>query len=98
MIYKDFIAETAAKLMAAEFPKLREAYSRIDSTGLDEQTIKEAKQDALTSLAFDSVKAAEALACDLEVNFEDIKTDGGQKRYSDKETFFDNYVNWTKNQ
>ena len=74
MIYKDFIAETAEKLMAAGFPAVMEK-----------------------ELAEISVRAAYMLAEQLEENWNRNVADGGQHRYSEKETFFDNYVNWTKN-
>lgn len=81
MIYKDFIAETAQKLMAAGFSTVEE----------------NAKIKAVLELAENSVRAAYILAEQLEENWNRNVADGGQHRYSEKETFFDNYVNWTKN-
>lgn len=82
MIYKDFIAETAEKLMAAGFHTVME----------ENANIKE-----VSELAENSVRAAYILAEKLEENWNRNVSDGGQHRYSEKETFFDNYVNWTKN-
>lgn len=87
MIYKDFIAETAQKLMAAGFEKVRE-----DVADLPARLLKE----EMTDLACDCVKAAKVLAEVLEDDYKNEPVDGGVKRYGEKETFFDNYVNWSK--
>ena len=83
MIYKDFIAEAAQKLMAAEISQLN---------------IYELTEDSerLKATARGSVVAAKQLAAALEEDFENEKVDGGIRRYAEGETFFDNYVNWTK--
>ena len=90
MIFKDFIAETAEKLMAAGFPiAMRENANEEHESRRDEK---------VSELAYVSVRAAYMLAEQLEENWNRNVADGGQHRYSEKETFFDNYVNWTKNQ
>lgn len=85
MIYKDFIAEASEKIMAAGFPAVMEENETV--------RLKE-----VSELAEISVRAAYMLAEQLEENWNRNVADGGQHRYSEKETFFDNYVNWTKNQ
>ena len=87
MIYKDFIAETAQKLMAAGFEKVREDVA-------DQPA--ELKKEEMTELACDCVEAAKVLAQVLEADYWCEPVDGGVKRYGEKETFFDNYVNWSK--
>ena len=81
MLYKDFIAETAQKLMAAGFEKARKTAF---------------KKEEMTELACDCVEAAKALAEVLEADYKNEPVDGGFKRCAKKETFFDNYVNWSK--
>ena len=83
MLYKEFIAETAQKLMATE----------IISFSADELTTdnKELKQ-----LAKGYIAAAKVLADALEEDYKNEPVDGGFKRCAEKETFFDNYVNWSK--
>lgn len=81
MIYKEFIAEAAEKIMA----------ERIN--GIEYETIPD---DLLGRLARGSVQAAKALADALEEDFAQEPADGGIRRYAETETFFDNYVNWTK--
>ncbi len=83
MIYKDFIAEAAQKIMAA-------AVSNQDANSLmvDDERLKQ--------YAKGSVTAAKLLAEELEADFNAEKVDGGIRRYAEGETFFDNYVNWTK--
>ena len=85
MIYKDFIAEASEKIMAAGFPAVMEENETV--------CLKE-----VSELAEISVRAAYMLAEQLEEYWNRNVADGGQHRYSEKETFFDNYVNWTKNQ
>nr|MCR5680590.1 hypothetical protein [Prevotella sp.] len=41
-------------------------------------------------------KAARMLADALEKDFAQEPVDGGIHRYAETETFFDNYVNWSK--
>ena len=84
MIYKDFIAEASAKIMAACIFDLDPCETEV-------------KSEQLKKLAHNSVTAAMALADELEADFQNVKPDGGNKRFSEKDTFFDNYVNWTKN-
>ena len=83
MIYKEFIAEAAQKIMAA-------AVSNKDANSLmvDNERLKQ--------YAKGSVTAAKLLADALEEDFAQEPADGGIRRYAETETFFDNYVNWTK--
>ena len=83
MLYKDFIAETAQKLMATE----------IVSFSADELTTDNKE---LNVLAKGCIAAAKVLADALEEDYKNEPVDGGVKRYGEKETFFDNYVNWSK--
>jgi hypothetical protein len=87
MLYKDFIAETAKKLMAAGFEKVREDVANQPA---------ELQKEEMTELACDCVEAAKVLADTLEEDYKQQPVDGGVKRYAEKETFFDNYVNWSK--
>jgi len=84
MIYKDFIAEASAKIMA----------QAVSSRGEYDWTHD---KESLQQCARNSVAAAKVLAEELEADFQNVKPDGGNKRFSEKDTFFDNYVNWTKN-
>jgi len=84
MIYKDFVAETSAKILSEVV-----GFMKADELFADNEELKD--------FARGSVVAAKMLADELEADFQNEKTDGGLKRYSDNETFFDNYVNWTKN-
>lgn len=83
MIYKEFIAEAAEKIMAA-------AVSNKDANSLmvDDERLKQ--------YAKGSVTAAKLLADALEEDFAQEPADGGIRRYAETETFFDNYVNWSK--
>ena len=83
MIYKDFVAEAAQKIMAS-------VVSHKNSEGLrgDKQEMKD--------YARGSVAAAKMLANALEEDWNHQPTDGGVKRFNENETFFDNYVNWSK--
>lgn len=87
MLYKDFIAETAQKLMTAGFEKVREDVA-------DQPA--ELQKEEMTELACDCVEAAKVLAEVLEADYKNEPVDGGFKRCAEKETFFDNYVNWSK--
>ena len=83
MIYKDFVAEAAQKIMAAAI-----AYRNADGLNNDNEGIAE--------YARGSVAAAKMLADALEEDWNEQPTDGGVKRFNENETFFDNYVNWSK--
>lgn len=83
MLYKEFIAETAQKLMATEIIRF----------GSPEMT---PHNYDLKNLAKGCIAAAKVLADALEEDYKNEPVDGGVKRYAEKETFFDNYVNWSK--
>jgi len=83
MLYKDFIAETAQKLMATEIVSFDSSEMTPDN--------KELK-----NLAKGCIAAAKVLADALEEDYKNEPVDGGFKRCAEKETFFDNYVNWSK--
>ena len=83
MIYKDFVAEAAQKIMAASI-------SHLGADDLNNEN------EMLATYARGSVKAARMLAAALEDDWNEQPTDGGVKRFSENETFFDNYVNWSK--
>ena len=83
MIYKDFVAEAAQKIMAA-------AISHLGADDLNKEN------EMLATYASGCVKAARMLAAALEDDWNEQPTDGGVKRFSENETFFDNYVNWSK--
>ena len=83
MIYKDFVAEAAQKIMA-------ECISHMNANELNSY------KDELGEYARGSVNAAKALADALEEDWNEQPTDGGVKRFNENETFFDNYVNWSK--
>ena len=83
MIYKDFIAETSQKVVAALLAELyRERFPL--------------QPDEVETTVKGSVLIAKALAYELEEDFKKEKADGGVRKYSENETFFDDYVNWTK--
>jgi hypothetical protein len=83
MIYKDFVAEAAQKIMAA-------AISHLSAEDLNNDN------EELGKYAKGCVNAAKALADALEEDWNEQPTDGGVKRFNENETFFDNYVNWSK--
>jgi len=83
MLYKDFIAETAQKIMAEQ----------AISFSADELTTDNKE---LNVLAKGCIAAAKVLADALEEDYKNEPVDGGFKRCAEKETFFDNYVNWSK--
>lgn len=87
MIYKDFIAEAAQKMMAAGFAQVR---NEVIGKTTESQAV------AMSNLACDAVEAAKQLAEVLEEDYKNEDVDGGIRRYAEGETFFDNYVNWTK--
>lgn len=81
MIYKDFIAEAAQKMMAAAV-----AHKTADELNND--------NEELGQYAHGCVNAAKALADALDQDWKDVPVDGIH-RFSDKERYFDNYVNWS---
>ena len=83
MIYKDFMAEAASKIMASVV-----AHKTGMSLGADTEEMR--------NYARGSVAAAKQLAAALEEDWNEQPTDGGVKRFNENETFFDNYVNWSK--
>lgn len=83
MLYKEFVAETAQKLMATEI-------INFDSPEMTPDN------DDLKNLAKGCIAAAKVLADELEEDYKNEPVDGGFKRCAEKETFFDNYVNWSK--
>ena len=83
MIYKDFVAEAAQKIMASVV-----AHKNSEGLRADKQEMKD--------YARGSVAAAKMLADALEEDWNEQQTDGGVKRFNENETFFDNYVNWSK--
>ena len=83
MIYKDFVAEAAQKIMASVV-----AHKNSEGMRADKQEMKD--------YACGSVAAAKMLADALEEDWNEQPTDGGVKRFNENETFFDNYVNWSK--
>lgn len=83
MLYKEFIAETAQKLMATEIVSFDSSEMTTDN--------KELK-----NLVKGCITAAKVLADALEEDYKNEPVDGGFKRCAEKETFFDNYVNWSK--
>lgn len=87
MLYKEFVAETAQKLMATGFEKARENVADRPA---------EWQKEEMAELARDCIAAAKVLADELEEDYKNEPVDGGVKRYAKKETFFDNYVNWSK--
>ena len=83
MIYKDFVAEAAQKIMA-------QAISHMKSDDLNNDN------EILGDYARGSVNAAKALADALDQDWQSTPVDGIH-RFSEKEEYFDNYVNWTQN-
>ena len=83
MIYKDFVAEAAQKIMA-------QAISHLSADDLNNDN------EMLGNYARGCVNAAKELADALEEDWNEQPTDGGVKRFNENETFFDNYVNWSK--
>lgn len=83
MIYKDFIAEAAEKIMASTI-------TQMDGRALIYH------EDDVKKLAQGSVRAAKALADALDQDWQEQTAVDGIHRYAEGETFFDNYVNWTK--
>ena len=83
MIYKDFVAEAAQKIMA-------ECISHMTAEGLNDDN------EELGKYARGSVNAAKALADALDQDWQSTPVDGIH-RFSEKEEYFDNYVNWTQN-
>jgi protoporphyrinogen oxidase len=82
MIYKDFVAEAAQKIMAA---------------AIADKTAEELNNnEELGKYARGSVNAAKALADALDQDWQDTPVDSIH-RFSEKEEYFDNYVNWTQN-
>ena len=83
MIYKDFVAEAAQKIMASVV-----AHKNSESLNNDNESLAE--------YARGSVNAAKALADALDQDWQSTPVDGIH-RFSEKEEYFDNYVNWTQN-
>ena len=83
MIYKDFVAEAAQNIMAA-------AIADKTAAGLNNDN------EELGKYARGSVNAAKALADALDQDWQSTPVDGIH-RFSEKEEYFDNYVNWTQN-
>ena len=83
MIYKDFVAEAAQKIMAAAI-----ADKNAESLNNDNESLAE--------YARGSVNAAKALADALDQDWQSTPVDSIH-RFSEKEEYFDNYVNWTQN-
>ena len=83
MIYKDFVAEAAQKIMATSISHLSD-----DDLNKDNET--------LGSYAKGCVNAAKALADALGQDWQSTPVDGIH-RFSEKEEYFDNYANWTQN-
>lgn len=83
MIYKDFVAEAAQKIMAAAI-----ANKRADQLNSENEEIGE--------YAKGCVNAAKALADALDEDWQSTPVDSIH-RFSEKEEYFDNYVNWTQN-
>lgn len=83
MIYKDFVAEAAQKIMASVV-----AHKNSEGLRADKQEMKD--------YARGSVAAAKMLADALDQDWQSTPVDGIH-RFSEKEEYFDNYVNWTQN-
>ena len=83
MIYKDFVAEAAQKIMAAAI-----ADKTADGLNNDNEEVGQ--------YARGSVHAAKALADALDQDWQSTPVDGIH-RFSEKEEYFDNYVSWTQN-
>ena len=84
MIYKDFVAEAAQKIMAQAI-----ADKNAESLNNDNESLAE--------YARGRVNAAKALADALDQDWQEQTAVDGIHRFSDKEEYFDNYVNWTQN-
>ena len=84
MIYKDFVAEAAQKIMA-------QAISHMSADDLNNDN------EMLGNFARGSVNAANALADALDQDWQEQTAVDGIHRFSEKEEYFDNYVNWTQN-
>ena len=84
MIYKDFVAEAAQKIMAATIADMT-------ADGMN------SNNERLAEYARGSVNAAKALADALDQDWQEQTAVDGIHRFSDKEEYFDNYVNWTQN-
>ena len=82
-IYKDFVAEAAQKIMAS-------AIADRNADGLNNDN------EGIAEYARGSVNAAKALADALDQDWQSTPVDGIH-RFSEKEEYFDNYVNWTQN-
>ena len=85
MIYKDFVAEAAQKIMATQ----------LEPFDLSEEFDTEATEK-VKELAKGSVAAAKYLADALDQDWQEQTAVDGIHRYAEGEPFFDNYVNWTK--
>ena len=83
MIYKEFIAEAAQKIMAS-------VVAHKNSKGMNED------KEEMKQYAQGSVAAAKMLAEALDEDWQQEPVDGGIRRYAEGEVFFDNYVNWSK--
>ena len=83
MIYKDFVAEAAQKIMAA-------AISHLGADDLNKEN------EMLATYARGSVNAAKALADALDQDWQSTPVDGIH-RFSEKEEYFDDYINWVQN-
>ena len=83
MIYKDFVAEAAQKIMAASI-------SHLGADDLNEEN------EMLATYARGCVNAAKKLADALDEDWKDTPVDGIH-RFSEKEEYFDDYVNWIRN-
>ena len=83
MIYKDFVAKAAQKIMS-------QAISHLDADDLNKNN------ELLGKYARGSVNAAKALADALDQDWQSTPVDSIH-RFSEKEEYFDNYVNWTQN-
>lgn len=88
MLYKEFIAETAQKMMAGRILD----DNLVDLTG----ALNNTESIKVKQLAKGCIAAAKLLADALEEDYKKQPVDGGFKRCAEKETFFDNYVNWSK--
>ena len=89
MLYKEFIAETAQELMATNI------YDDDDLMDLTKERTN-GTSERVKQLAKGCIAAAKVLADALEEDYKNEPVDGGFKRCAEKETFFDNYVNWSK--
>ena len=83
MIYKDFVAEAAQKIMA-------------QAVGCMDPAEVTTESEDLKQYAKGSVIAAKMLANELEADWQNADSVDGIHRFSDVEPFFDNYVNWTQ--